>query len=74
MIQYIEEAARLALAGQVDAICTCPIHKANLQEHGFSFPGHTEFLQELTHAEKRGDDACRTEVARVPGHDPSRPR
>ncbi len=50
VIQYIEEAARLALADQVDAICTCPIHKANLQRHGFSFPGHTEFLQELTQA------------------------
>jgi 4-hydroxythreonine-4-phosphate dehydrogenase len=50
VIQYIEEAVRLALAGQVDAICTCPIHKANLQKHGFSFPGHTEFLQDLTGA------------------------
>jgi len=50
-IQYIKEAADLALAGQVEAICTCPIHKANLQEHGFSFPGHTEFLQSLTHAD-----------------------
>jgi len=49
VIQYIEEAVRLALSHQVDAICTCPIHKANLQEHGFSFPGHTEFLQHLTH-------------------------
>jgi 4-hydroxythreonine-4-phosphate dehydrogenase len=49
-IRYIEEAAHLALAGQVEAMCTCPIHKANLQEHGFSFPGHTEFLQSLTHA------------------------
>jgi 4-hydroxythreonine-4-phosphate dehydrogenase len=50
VIQYVEEAARLALADQIDAICTCPIHKANLQQHGFSFPGHTEFLQELTQA------------------------
>jgi 4-hydroxythreonine-4-phosphate dehydrogenase len=50
-IQYIKDAADLALAGQVEAICTCPIHKANLQEYGFSFPGHTEFLQSLTHAD-----------------------
>jgi len=49
-IRYIRTAADLALAGQVDSICTCPIHKANLQEHGFSFPGHTEFLQSHTHA------------------------
>jgi 4-hydroxythreonine-4-phosphate dehydrogenase len=50
VIQYIQEAAHLALTDRVDAICTCPIHKANLQEQGFSFPGHTEFLQRLTHA------------------------
>jgi 4-hydroxythreonine-4-phosphate dehydrogenase len=49
--QYIEEAARLALTGQVDAICTCPIHKAKLQQQGFPFPGHTEFLQGITHAD-----------------------
>jgi 4-hydroxythreonine-4-phosphate dehydrogenase len=50
VIHYIEEAARLALAGRVDAICTCPIHKANLQKAGFAFAGHTEFLQEITRA------------------------
>jgi len=52
VIHYIEEATRLALEGQVEAICTCPINKANLQKHGFSFAGHTEFLQELTHAKE----------------------
>lgn len=50
VIHYIEEAARLALAGRVDAVCTCPIHKANLQKAGFAFAGHTEFLQEITRA------------------------
>ena len=50
VIQYIEQAACFAMEGQVDAVCTCPINKANLQKQGFSFPGHTEFLQELTHA------------------------
>jgi len=49
-IHYIEAAARAALAGQVDAICTCPIHKANLSRYGFAFPGHTEFLAHLTQA------------------------
>jgi 4-hydroxythreonine-4-phosphate dehydrogenase len=52
VIHYIEKAAHLALEGQVEAICTCPINKANLQKHGFSFPGHTEFLQKLTHAKQ----------------------
>jgi 4-hydroxythreonine-4-phosphate dehydrogenase len=49
-IQYIEVAARAALARQVDAICTCPIHKANLSRYGFAFPGHTEFLAHMTQA------------------------
>lgn len=48
VIRYIECAVRLALDGYVDAICTCPINKANLQRYGFRFPGHTEFLRELT--------------------------
>jgi 4-hydroxythreonine-4-phosphate dehydrogenase len=52
VIRYIEVAARLAIGGKVDALCTCPIHKANLQKHGFAFPGHTEFLQELTQAKE----------------------
>ena len=48
-IEYIETAVRFAVDEKVDAICTCPIHKANLHRHGFAFPGHTEFLKELTH-------------------------
>lgn len=47
-VQYIEWAVRLAMDGVVDAVCTCPINKANLQRHGFPFPGHTEFLKALT--------------------------
>lgn len=47
-VTWIETAVALAMAGEVDAICTCPIHKANLHRQGFSFPGHTEFIQELT--------------------------
>lgn len=50
VVQYIEQAAQLALTEKVQAICTCPIHKAQLQRHGFAFPGHTEFLQHLTRA------------------------
>jgi 4-hydroxythreonine-4-phosphate dehydrogenase len=50
VIQYIEVAVELALQGAVAAVCTCPIHKANLQRYGFEYPGHTEFLQHLTRA------------------------
>jgi 4-hydroxythreonine-4-phosphate dehydrogenase len=48
VVAWIETAVRLALDGTVDAICTCPIHKANLNRSGFNFPGHTEFLRHLT--------------------------
>ncbi len=47
-INAIEVAAKAAMANQVDAVCTCPIHKANLHQQGFDFPGHTEFLAHLT--------------------------
>jgi 4-hydroxythreonine-4-phosphate dehydrogenase len=48
VIAAIQTATQAAIAGQVDAICTCPIHKANLHQQGFDFPGHTEFLAHLT--------------------------
>ncbi len=38
-------AARAALAGQVSAIVTAPLHKESLAAAGFAFPGHTELLQ-----------------------------
>jgi 4-hydroxythreonine-4-phosphate dehydrogenase len=43
----IEAAARLALAGEVDAIVTGPAHKHALHLAGFPYPGHTEWLAEL---------------------------
>lgn len=43
----IEHAARLALAGEVDAIVTAPIEKHAIHLAGFPFPGHTEWLAHL---------------------------
>ncbi|MBA3544536.1 MAG: 4-hydroxythreonine-4-phosphate dehydrogenase PdxA [Chthoniobacterales bacterium] len=40
----LEEAATLALAGEIDAVVTGPIHKARMYEVGFQFPGQTEFF------------------------------
>jgi 4-hydroxythreonine-4-phosphate dehydrogenase len=40
-------AARLALAGRVDAITTAPLHKEALRRAGHLYPGHTELLAEL---------------------------
>jgi 4-hydroxythreonine-4-phosphate dehydrogenase len=43
----VEKAARLALAGMVDAIVTAPVEKHALHLAGFRFPGHTEWLASL---------------------------
>jgi len=45
--QSIEAAARQALAGQVDAIVTGPVHKQALHTAGYQYPGVTEFLAHL---------------------------
>ncbi len=48
VIRWIETGAGLALSGAVAALVTAPIAKAPLYEAGFPYPGHTEFLGELT--------------------------
>ena len=40
----LEEAARLALAGEIAAVVTGPVSKVRLQNVGFGFPGQTEFF------------------------------
>jgi len=42
----LEEAAKLALRGEIDAVVTAPIHKAGMYNLGFEFPGQTEFFAE----------------------------
>jgi 4-hydroxythreonine-4-phosphate dehydrogenase len=49
---YIEAAVGLCAAGSVDAIATAPINKRSLFLGGYSFPGHTEFLAQLTGTEE----------------------
>ncbi|MEU2198575.1 4-hydroxythreonine-4-phosphate dehydrogenase PdxA [Isoptericola sp. NPDC019482] len=46
--RYIERAAQLAMAGEVQAICTAPLNKEALHAAGHTYPGHTEMLAELT--------------------------
>jgi len=48
IIRCIETGAGLALSGAVSGLVTAPIAKAPLYDAGFKFPGHTEFLAELT--------------------------
>lgn len=45
---WIEQAVGLALSGEVSGVVTAPIAKAPLYAAGFRFPGHTEFIAELT--------------------------
>ncbi|HKP92604.1 MAG TPA: 4-hydroxythreonine-4-phosphate dehydrogenase PdxA, partial [Chthoniobacterales bacterium] len=42
--EALEEAARLALDGDLDGVVTAPINKARMYEIGFQFPGQTEFF------------------------------
>lgn len=48
IIGAIDIAARAALSKAAAAIVTSPIEKARLQSAGFKFPGHTEYLAQLT--------------------------
>ena len=50
VIAWIETAVALTLSGQVAGVVTAPIAKAPLYDAGFAFPGHTEFLGDLTKA------------------------
>ena len=46
--RYVERAISLAMAGEVDAICTAPLNKEALHAAGHRYPGHTELLAALT--------------------------
>ncbi len=46
--EYIKEAARLAMEGEVNALATTPINKEAIRAAGIDFIGHTEMLAELT--------------------------
>ena len=44
----IEEAVSFVLSGEASGMVTAPIAKAPMYASGFRFPGHTEFIAELT--------------------------
>lgn len=48
MMNYIEEAVRMAMSGDADAIVTGPISKKAINKAGYDFHGHTEILAHLT--------------------------
>jgi 4-hydroxythreonine-4-phosphate dehydrogenase len=47
VFNYIRQAARLCLHGQVAAMVTAPISKEAMNRAGHNYPGHTELLAEL---------------------------
>ncbi len=53
----IQRAVRWALAGDVDAVVTAPVHKPALEEAGYH-PGHTEMLMALSAAPRVGMLMC----------------
>ncbi len=50
VIASIERATALCMSGEAGGMVTNPINKAALYDAGFAYPGHTEFLAELTGA------------------------
>ena len=53
VLELLDRAADGCLAGEFDAMVTAPVHKALVNDAGFPFTGHTEYL------------AARAGVARV---------
>lgn len=46
-IKSLEAAAQDLASGKVDVLVTAPIDKNAMQQAGFAYPGHTEFLQHM---------------------------
>jgi len=47
-MSYIKEAADMTIRGDVAAMVTAPINKHIINRAGYAFPGHTEYLANLT--------------------------
>ena len=50
--EFLSDAIRRTMAGEADAIVTCPLHKEGLHAAGVPFPGHTEILAEQSGAKR----------------------
>jgi 4-hydroxythreonine-4-phosphate dehydrogenase len=50
-LEYIKRAIELALAGDIDAIATAPIHKQATARAGSEYTGHTDMLADYTDTE-----------------------
>ena len=52
VVDAIDTAVARAMQGAAAAVVTAPIHKAALMQGGFEFPGHTEYLENITGADR----------------------
>ncbi len=50
MVKYVKRAAKMAVKKEIEAIVTAPINKKAMAEAGYSYPGHTELLADITSA------------------------
>ena len=48
VLRMLDAAINATLDGQVDAIVTAPVQKSTINDAGFAFTGHTEYLAEKT--------------------------
>ena len=48
VLKTIERAATGCMTGEFDGLVTAPVHKGVINEAGYDFSGHTEFLADLT--------------------------
>lgn len=53
-VACIQKAVQMCVGGEVDAMVTAPISKEALHRAGFSWPGHTEMIADLTGSERVG--------------------
>ncbi len=69
VIESIERAVAFALSGDASGVVTNPIQKSSLMAAGFKFPGHTEFLADLTAAAALPEGRTRGPVMMLAGPD-----
>jgi 4-hydroxythreonine-4-phosphate dehydrogenase len=50
VLALLDRAIEGALAGEFHALVTAPVHKGTINDAGIVFSGHTEYLQQRTHA------------------------
>ena len=53
-VVYTQEAGKMAIAGNIDAIVSAPLNKESMRLAGYNFEGQTQILGELTGSKKYG--------------------